>query len=472
MRRRTCASLHLHASGVETNTEQAGTAWAPFDAASRFHYRGCRRAIIAWDEAFQFKRPVVLDTDAVGNVAKAMRRQSAEAAHTLKQWAAETDQLKGLASVPDFEPLGVDFERLEEDVADNAETVAQVKALAVISGDQGFISRQGNSSGIVTHYPEIPASLMPLIVTDASAKVNPSYAQMALKMPVRWLIDAPKTYRNMTIRLIPLSGSRSVYRDRRKTTGRDLLDMAARYLASVPTEEDVLVIGYKGRFNIQGVRESNLEDALLSRLKQDDRSRVRYLTYGNHTATNAYKNVKHVLLLGLNYLPKAAGHAASGAALDLNLKDEHPTDAQIRAMQSGLLMDSTLQALLRGNARIGVDGDCGVMEAVIPQTNQAGISEEDYRRMFPGVNIVQDRVLMPSVPLKGRLEQLAAIVTRRLKTGETEMTNQSLYTEMDMKAGNFAALVKKPEWHTFIAALGLRPQRLKGTARGLRLIAA
>ena len=122
-----------------------------FDAASRFHYRGSRRSITAWDEALQFNRPVVLDTDAVGNVAKAMRRQCAEAATKLKQWAAETDRLLGLCSVPDFAAMGVDFERLEDDVADNAEMVAQVKALAVISGDQGFISRQGNSSGIVTH---------------------------------------------------------------------------------------------------------------------------------------------------------------------------------------------------------------------------------------------------------------------------------------------------------------------------------
>jgi hypothetical protein len=90
--------------------------------------------------------------------------------------------------------MGVDFIRLEDDVGDKDDLVAQVKALAIISGDKGFVTRDGGAASLVTHYPEIPASLMPVAVTDASAKVNPSYDQMARKVPVRWLKGAPKTY--------------------------------------------------------------------------------------------------------------------------------------------------------------------------------------------------------------------------------------------------------------------------------------
>ena len=96
--------------------------------------------------------------------------------------------------------------------------------------------------------------------------------------------------------------------------------------------------------------------------------------------------------MGLNFTPRAAGHATSGAALDLNLKDEHPTEAQIAETQQGMLMDCTLQALLRGNAQMGADGDCGVMEAAIPQTKQTGLSDADYWRMFPGAILVNDQM--------------------------------------------------------------------------------
>lgn len=92
---------------------------APFSAASRFHYRGARRAVICWDESFAFNRPVTLDADTVGGLARAMRRQSEEAANTLKRWTSDLDACPGgLCPVPDFEVLGVDFRRLEDDAGD------------------------------------------------------------------------------------------------------------------------------------------------------------------------------------------------------------------------------------------------------------------------------------------------------------------------------------------------------------------
>jgi hypothetical protein len=150
--------------------------------------------------------------------------------------------------------------------------------------------------------------------------------------------------------------------------------------------------------------------------------------------------------------------------------DDHPTEEQVDAMRVGMLRDSTLQALLRGNARMGVGGDCGTMEAVIPQIRQTGLSDEDYRGMFPGAALIQDHVLMPQKPLKGRLKKLSEIVARRLAEGEREMTNPSLYAELGMAQTNFAKLVKKPEWKTWVAAMGFNPGPLRGRVMGLRQI--
>jgi hypothetical protein len=111
-----------------------------FDAATRFHYRDERRAVVTWDEAFAFNRPVVLDADTVAGLSKVMRRQSAVAANTLLRWAADVNTVSGLYPVPDFEEMGVDFFRLEDDVGDRDELITHVKALAIISGSQGFVS--------------------------------------------------------------------------------------------------------------------------------------------------------------------------------------------------------------------------------------------------------------------------------------------------------------------------------------------
>ena len=38
----------------------------------------------------------------------------------------------------------------------------------------------------------------------------------------------------MTIRIVPTAASRSVYRDTKTFRGRDLIDMAVRYIEAVP----------------------------------------------------------------------------------------------------------------------------------------------------------------------------------------------------------------------------------------------
>lgn len=196
---------------------------------------------------------------------------------------------------------------------------------------------------------------------------------------------------------------------------------------------------------------------------------MHYLHWGAHTATNDYSDVRKVLLLGLHFLPRPAGHAAAGAALDLNLVDEHPTEKQINETRLGLLKDATLQAVLRGHARVGVDGDCGEMEVVIPMTKQTGLSRDDLLSLFPGAEVVDDHTLMPRKELRGRLRDLATVVEQRLAAGETEMTDQSLYKALGVDRRNFSVLVRRPAWLAHSEALGLEHVRLKGNQRGLRV---
>ena len=449
-----------------------------FDDASRFHYQGRRRAVVAWDEAFAFSRPVVLDLDEATRLTKAIRSQSEAAKTALLRWTLEVDGLPpGQCQVPDFEALGVDFRALEETVADDDEAAAQAKALAIISGGTGYLMRDNlTGAQMVSHVPEIPSSLMPVIVTDASAARgvrHESYEFMARHRPVRWLMEASKTYQNLTLRIVPTAASRSVYRDRSEPRGRILIDMAVSYIRRV-TPEPVLVIGYRNRFVMRGVRENTIEAAIRARLTTEENARVSYLTWGRHTATNAYADRRHVVLMGLNYLPRPAAHAAAGAALELpmstNNPEDHPTLVEVEAMRRGMLRDSTLQAILRGHARKSAGGDCGVMTAVVPQVRQTGLSETDYMQMFPGVSIVADASLLPAKPLRGKLKELSGRVLARMAAGENQMEYPELGRELGMEAANFRDLVKKPEWHAWAASVGLAACRFKGRTTGLRRV--
>lgn len=254
-----------------------------FDHARRFYYLGKRRDVVSWDEALTFSRPVVLDAAVVAGLTKEMGRQSVEASAVLLEWAARMLRAPtGECVVPDFEALGVDFHRLENDASDRDDLAMSAKALGAISADTGWVMRNGNGSSMVTKVPEIPNSMMPVIVTDASAAVgvhHASYAQMAEKRLIIRLKEATKTYSNMTIRLVNTAASRSTYRDKVNTSGKELIEMAVRYIRSVAPDK-VLVIGYKSWMTMKGVEERTIKAAIEARLTPQERDRVDYLAYG------------------------------------------------------------------------------------------------------------------------------------------------------------------------------------------------
>jgi hypothetical protein len=464
-----------------------------FSNATRFHFRGKRRAVVAWDEAIAFSRAVVINADTASSLSGAGRLQNAnapEAADALLEWSLALSRApEGQLAVPDFEDLGVDFRLLEDAVGDRDELVAASKALAIISGGTGCVIRDNTAgrraANMISCVPELPSSLLPVLVTDASAAIgvhHAAYELMAANRRVVRLKEAAKTYGNFTVRIVPTAASRSTYHDRTTSKAgapskaRELVDMAVRYARSVAPAE-ILFVSYKTRFTFKDMRERTIAAAIDARLTEPDKAggRIHHLTYGQHTATNEFKNVRHVMLMGLNFLPRVASHAATGAALDKPMRTtdaaDHPSETQITAMRLGMLRDATLQALLRGHARMGDNGDCGVMEAIVLQTRQTGLSDDDWRGMFPGVQLVDDRTLMPQKPLRGKLKELSDLVSVRLAAGEREMSNPTLCGAMGMHRTDFAKLVKRPEWGAYVAGLGLVPCRLKGNVTGLRAVA-
>ena len=385
-----------------------------FHQAERYFYRGARRRVVLHDEAIAFNRPVVLDGDAVMKLVGAIRRQSPDAVTALKQWSLDLEKHPGgLCSVPDFSALGLDFIRLEQD-ADSDDQGAQARALAIISGEAGHVLRSNaNASNLVTYIPELPPSLLPVLVTDASAArgvFHASYVQMAQTRDIVHLKEATKTYANLTLRIVPTAASRSTYRKPNSYEGRDLVEMIVRYVRCV-APAPVLVVSYKASMAIHGVKERTIREAVNARLTPAEQERTKHLTWGAHKATNAHTAVAHLVFGGLNFLPESAAYAASGAALGKPMNSaaaaDHPSVEQVKAMERGALRDSTLQAVLRGAARMGVDGDCGRQEVVIPQAPQTGLTDADLAGMFPGCRIVRDVTLMPLKPLRGNLLKLS-----------------------------------------------------------------
>lgn len=452
-----------------------------FRRLGRFHFNGTPRAVRCWDEAYAMRRPVIIDADDINGLSKFIRRQSDPAAIALGDLAAQLNHMKedGPCTVPDFEALGVDFRALKEVVEGNDDLSNLVHAFRDISGRSAWAHRD-NSRGpvMLRHNPELPPSLMPIVVTDASAALgvnHEAYVQMEQSgMPLRRLREAPKTYHNLHLRIVPIAASRSVYTDKASSRGLQLIEMAVRYIRSV-APMTVLIISYKRTSApLVGVKEKTIEAAINARLTESERENVRHLTWGQHTATNKYADVRHILLMGLNFVPRVSSYAESSALLGKSMNtanpDDHPTTGQINAIRDGNLRDSTLQAILRGAARKGVHGDCGTCEVVIPQTKQTGLSLEDYEGMFPGSVIQTDTSLMPRKALRGRVAELEGIILGLQNAGHREFPNSALRETMKLDEGSFRRLVRHSDWKMAMGWHGLVPQRLTGGLSGMRFI--
>lgn len=444
------------------------------NSVSKYHYHGARRAVVCWDEALRFNRPVVIAGDTVTGLVALLRDQSKEAADTLLVWGASlVSAVPGVCQVPDFEALGVDFRRLEDDASDTSELAAQAKALHDLSGDKGWLLKDNSTqSVVVTHVREIPDGLMPVIVTDASAAKGvhqAAYVQMGTTKPVRFLMEAPKTYGNLTIRLVPTAASRSTYRDTKSTKGLELIKMTVRYIRRV-APESVLVVSYGKSMRMKGVGQNIIAEAINARLTPQEAARVRHITWGRHTATNEHRDVARVVLTGLNFTPSAAAYAASGAALNLPMKTDRPSPEQVDDMRRGMLRDSTFQAILRGNARKALKGDCGITEVVIYQTAQTGLSKTEYAGMFPGVKIVREDSLLPQKPLRGNALKLSEIITGLREAGKVELRDPDLRKEMGMMSlPNYRKLTSRDDYEAWLSSTGWEKARLTGGVNGLRV---
>lgn len=460
-----------------------------FEDCSTFAYRFTPRAVRVWDESFNFNRPVVMDNDGfltpVANALQAMGKHNAKSA--IKIWSGELDAMpadvKGIkktwnTTAPDLRALGVDFDELARRMDDCEDGVHMCEALALISGNKVGITRGTYSRPtIITHYPEIPRSLMPLIVTDASALVNQAYAQMAERgTPIVLLKEAGKTYANMTVRIVGEAASRSQYR---KAAERSkLLDGVVRYIRE--SDDHVLVFGYKGSdFAQRGNTHRTLKAQLQHRLGAaqpvvDDDGLAKlmatpgavddlmaqgrvvfYLTHGRGTATNFYRCIKRVCLMGLDFPAGAVAHATSGAAQDLDLINDHPTQRQLDDVNHGILLDRTLQPGLRGAARVSNAGDCMPMELVVFQSPQSGLAYSDYQdTLFPSCRVIRDTTIFPpKAETETHLQKLLRIAAERLKAGETVLSFASLREALgQMTPANFADLIRSDEWLAFLGS--------------------
>lgn len=380
-----------------------------FAAASDFHYNGNARSLRIWDESFRLSEPVAITLYALQALPARLHVQFGSLVDDLNLLA---DQLRNapfgaLISVPrELKPrlnavsLAVEEKRLHLHASDQR----TIDTLGLCAGRELIVCKAGGkgSRALVGSSRPLPDDLAPLVITDASGEVSTTYDIMhqARGNLVR-LPSATSDYRDVQIHLWETSIGKGALRDEKKSWS--IYNRVAKQMRE--TRGEWLIVSYKATDRLEGALD--IEAAL--REAVDGLAGIAYLNWGRHHGTNAYKHVKNVVVIGSHFYPSESYDAIAIAASGL-LAGEVPVPDR-RTVKAGEFKHNMLQAVLRGNARNGVNGiagECNVYIIASPNSHAGKLLQE----AFPGAMLhdwglpKERRPSKHAEPLIAALEQL------------------------------------------------------------------
>src|SRR5262249_16466562 len=157
-----------------------------------------------------------------------------------------------------------------------------------------------NKTVAISYRRSIPHNIEPLLIFDAGGSEAVEYKLIARNIgAVEVLPSASKSYRNLTIRWYNHASGQAAYRSRQGV--EELASIAAHAVLDKPPGARVLIIHRKGA----KAPATTLPALVRARVREKggNEELVQFLTWGNHKATNDFKNIKHVVLVGLHQAP-------------------------------------------------------------------------------------------------------------------------------------------------------------------------
>jgi hypothetical protein len=339
-----------------------------------FKYRGSTRRVKLWDEAYLPMEGVSLTLGDIAGFADTLDQlQQRKAAKVLRDWTADIQATKPtFATFPDWikgavvsklvkgkksrpgEPPTWNklYKRLQDNGGDDI-----AKDMVWLAGKMIRLVKDDYHSQLVgiTYRRNIPYNIEPLLVFDAGGKsalnrfmAKAEHGKVELLQPV-----AEKTFRNLAVRFFDHGAGKGAHRIKKNL--ETYAAVVAEAVAEKPAGEDVLVIIRKSDIDVTWPLEKHILSAVQA--SGGDVTRLKFLTWGRHKATNEYKDVKHVIVVGLLQLPRneilSQVYGSQGKSMHMPVEDRDVEEARMSQMIGDLN-----QAAGRGSLRyMTSDGD-------------------------------------------------------------------------------------------------------------------
>jgi hypothetical protein len=361
-----------------------------FAANTNFHYLGRARQIRIWDESILPIDTLTLSPDQLETVAGWLFRVGQDDVAKLVRDFAHQLGVKGHDStikVPTLPPLAeiADFDR-----ANGAEREALEQAWSILDALGGSEVRvycdKHSGAVMISSRDVLPRLLAPLLVLDANADKRAIYRQWRASVGLHHLNSPKKTYHNLTIHFAELRAGKEAHRD---TERRQALVETA-----VTAFEAAMKLGADRVLFLHNKPEKpsrNMERLIRREIKKrgGDPERAAFLTWGLHKATNEYKDVRHVVAIGVMQAPLYEITAmARGVA---RVPIHKPIDrVKVEEVRQSEILHTLFQGVGRSAVRKTVNGDVpeGVHLWLIASTlGHMPFPKERLEDWFPGATV-------------------------------------------------------------------------------------
>lgn len=238
---------------------------------------------------------------------------------------------------------------------------------------------------------------------------------------LQFLYSPEKVYDGQTIHHWD-KGSGKTLQNKRNDDYKVLAEGIARTInAEVPRDKDCLVVHKPSHWMPDMPAEIRKHIA-------GNIDRVKFCSWGSHTATNDFADIEYVFLAGvLQYSPpqyEATGMAAKGSAIEHALTAEELAEVRL-----GEVSHHILQAACRGKVRQSIEDGCppNCHLYVIYSTKEgSGLPKSLLDRIFPKATVVDWE---PVMTLSGKKQKQLASVIEAVGNRDLYLPNQQLMEE-------------------------------------------
>jgi len=438
-----------------------------FSRASEFFYQDRPRDVRVWDETWLPGVGVMVSRDDISSMLKYLRPHYPELTDYLETLFIHSKEMKNGSriDVPDFDrQYQVDLNTALS-LFDGPQSLSlAVTSLWHMSG-RTIVLRNDDAYGrvMLTYRQTLPDDLSPMIVLDASGRVRQTYPEMKRhRKNIRMLRPAIKRYDNLNLHLWCTGAGKTSWSKADKF--EELVDGITSTILKKPDEEWLIVV------HKAGGKIRNIESAVVDRLGESfDVSKLHFINWGRHMATNEFATVPNVILAGTLFYRPSHYEALGRLAADRHPSLEYSTDDQKRIAQ-GEHLHGILQALCRASVRRCQGDVCAPCNAYVIASVNSGIPDA-LAKVFPGARIRDWRPV--GRVLKGKVKEALAYIDKCLSQGQEVIRFTDVMKAIGMKSSsNFRSDIRQhPD---FMAELSERWIKEDGNCRmtHFRLITA